>query len=134
LCVQVRVDVELVDVAVGVGVGVVGGRVTAELDVGVGVGVGVTGTVDGVVAWETGVGEALATDPEGAVVGLSGLLPVTLPPPELHDAAAMIAEPASNASIKRLNIEFSKLDEERRQRRGEGAAGREKTICVFKST
>ncbi len=87
-------------VAVGVGAGPV---VITLVAVGDGPGVAPM-----VVGDALGDGEPLATGdgdvtkPEGAVVGLSGLLPVTLPPPEEQAAAAMTAEPAINPSIKRL--------------------------------
>jgi hypothetical protein len=127
---------ELVDVAVGVGVAV---AETPIVGVGLGVGLGV-GVADVLVAVAVAVGAVVdplaigladTTAPEGAVVGLRGLLPVTLPPPEEQAAAAMTADPANSPSIKRLYIEVSKT-----QRKGaakgtrRGAAGR-KRLSAF---
>jgi hypothetical protein len=104
LCVHATVLPEDVEVAVAVGV-----AVATEVDVAVAVGVadvavavavGVAVAVPPEVAVAVGVD---VTAPEGAAVGLSGLLPVTFPPPELQPA---IAERATTAvKIKRLDIQ-----------------------------
>ncbi len=88
-------------VVVGVGVGVGDGVDVAVVLTAVGVAVGAV-----VVPPATGLAET--TTPDGAVVGLSGLLPVTLPPPEEQEAAATTAAPANTASINCLYIEHSK--------------------------
>jgi hypothetical protein len=66
-----------------------------------GLGLGGIGVVPGVVADETGVGDAVA--PTGAGDGLSGLFAVTLPPPELHAAVVAIAAAVKNVKIGRLD-------------------------------
>jgi hypothetical protein len=103
-------------VAVAVAVGVATGSETVAVGVGAGeeaavVGEGVgDGAPDDAVGDAAGAplagadGDATAT-PDGAVVGLRGLFPVTLPPPEEQDAALQAAIPATSASTTRLNIE-----------------------------
>jgi hypothetical protein len=127
---------ELVDVAVGVGVAV------AETPiVGVGLGVGVAdvliavGVAVGAVVDPLATGLADTTTPEGAAVGLRGLLPVTLPPPEEQAAAATTADPANSPSIKRLYIEGLQNTEKGCRKRHTARGGRaQKTIGVFKLT
>jgi hypothetical protein len=105
---------ELVAVAVGDGdvtetiVGVGDGLGVAAPEVGLAVAETAVGVAVGAVVVPLAIGLAETTTPDGAVVGLSGLFPVTLPPPDEQEAAATTAAPANNASISFLYIEHSK--------------------------